>query len=403
MLTTTENPRILIYSHNTRGFGHASRSLALSWALYHNMSNSSILYCGASLHELSALLPPNADYVKLPSFDAVPEIGYLKIVPAKLRIDSEQQYEIRTGILKSIAHTYRPQVLLADFYPRGKKGELQDVIDYMLTKADHKMYLGFRDIIFENEKTKEFLNSEHSALIKYDRIFIYGDPDIFDFNKHYEVTNELQARMIYTGYVSRNSENDNSALIRSELGVGPDSRFVLCGAGGGKDSGVIFEVLARLIKITSDFPENIFWLVVAGPLIRDSQWEELSQSVKGSRVKLIKYLPNLKEVIKACDIYIGTCGYNTAAEILTSGTKAIFLPLPRADEKEQLMRATVLSELNISQMVIPEDGSEYILKNLLEDWLVNNIEPKKKLLYKLEGDEFVANTILKDLGYSLWQ
>ena len=61
-----DNQRILIYSHNTRGFGHATRSVALAWAIYNRLNHSSILYCGGSLYQLSNLLPANADYIKSP-------------------------------------------------------------------------------------------------------------------------------------------------------------------------------------------------------------------------------------------------------------------------------------------------------------------------------------------------
>ena len=233
-MTADLNPRILIYSHNTRGFGHANRSVALAWALYRKMPESSILYCGASLYELSELLPPNADYVKLPSFDAVTEQDYIQVVPAKLRISAFQQYQIRIGILESIANTYQPEVLVVDLYPRGKKGELENVIQRLEKQPGKKMYLGMRDILDEPIKTNVFFREEQESLKKYDRIFIYGDPNCYRFLESYEITDDVKSLMIYTGYVVREAQIRPVSTVRAELGINPDWRLVVLGTGGGK-------------------------------------------------------------------------------------------------------------------------------------------------------------------------
>lgn len=389
--------RVMLYSHNTRGLGHATRSIALAWSLYERLPEASVLYCGGSLHEMSSLLPPNADYIKLPSFDARKVGQKTQIVPARLRISREQQSAIRRAILGSVAETYQPQVLLADFYPVGKERELIDGLDWMKSHPTSRVYLGFRDVIDDPVYTIRFLKDHLDSIRKYvDRIFIYGDPALFDFVHAYQLPADIASRSVYTGYiVNRGVPWRSVESIRSLLGVREGQSLIVVSAGGGKDAA---DILLSVIRVQRQFAEqhNWHWVVVGGPLAREEEWQHLQEAVQGTSVILVRYWPVLSEVINAADLFIGTCGYNLAAEIIATGTPAIFIPIPR-QETEQVIRAEILNRSGLGQVVPFQPGeTEQRLASLLSDWFARPKPARQPARVNTDGAGFVARCIVED-------
>jgi predicted glycosyltransferase len=389
--------RIMLYSHNTRGFGHATRSIAVAWTLYQRLPKASILYCGGSLHEVSSLLPPNADHIKLPSFDAKKVAGKTKIVPARLRISRDQQSTVRRAILGSVAKTYQPQVLLADFFPLGKEQELVDGLDWMKSHPPSRVYLGFRDIIDDPAWTIRFLNSHLDSIRKYvDRVFIYGDPTLFDFVRTYQLPADIASRSTYTGYiVNRGVPWRSVEHIRSLLGVQEGQSLILASAGGGKDLADILLTIIRVQQLFAD-QRSLCWVVVGGPLAREEEWQRLQEAVRGTSIKLIRYWPVLAEVVNAADLFIGTCGYNLSAEIMATGTPAIFVPIARR-VTEQTVRAEILSQHKLGQLAPFQPAeTESRLASLLSDWLERPRSPKQAATIRTDGAEFIARCIEQD-------
>jgi predicted glycosyltransferase len=394
MSTDTDNLRIMLYSHNTRGIGHAAKLLAIAWSLYKRLPESSILYCGGGLHEMAALLPPNTDYVKLPSFDAKRGAGKTRILPARLHISVDHMLAIRRAILGTVASTYQPHVLLADFYPVGKEQELVDALDWLKSYPASRVYLGLRDIIDYPSWTIRFLSGHFDAIRKYiDQVFIYGDPALFDFVGTYQLPDDIALRSVYTGYVVNRDQSWQSVDdVRSLLGVGEGQLLIAVSAGGGKDSA---DILLSIIRVQKFFAElhRLCWVVIGGPLAREEEWQGLQEAVQGTAIKLIRYWPLLVEVINAADLFIGTCGYNLSAEVIATGTPAIFIPIPRK-EAEQAIRAQTLSQHGLGQVVpFRQEETEQELAQLLSDWLAKPTSAKQVAKINTNGAQFVARCI----------
>jgi predicted glycosyltransferase len=139
------------------------------------------------------------------------------------------------------------------------------------------------------------------------------------------------------------------------------------------------------------------WVVFGGPLSREEEWQNLQEAVQGTDIKLIKYWPMLAEVINATDLFIGTCGYNLSAEIIATGTPAIFIPIPRK-EAEQTIRAEILRQHDMGQVVpFQQQETEQELAHLLSDWLAKPKSAKQTPKINTDGAEFVASCIEEDL------
>lgn len=390
--------RIMLYSHNTRGLGHAARSIALAWGIYRRLPDASILYCGGSLHDFSEALPPNADYVKLPSFDARQHENSVEIVPARLRISRSDQSSIRRAILEATTKAFQPDALIADFYPVGKQQELVDALDWMKTRSQTRIYLGFRDVIDEPIRGSQFLARQLEFIRTYvDRVFIYGDPSFFDFISQYHLPDDVAARCIYTGFVvnTRMSwcEVDSTS---NELGAIGNQRLIVASAGGGKDGLGLLASVINTQKLLA-WQENLRWLVIAGPLMPENNWEHLREAVQNTSITLIRYQPNLVEAIRSADLFIGACGYNTCAEVIATGTQAILVPLSRTDESEQILRAELLCLHGVCQTIIPlRDDVESRLSILLESWIQNPKLSRPSPRFGVTGADVVAQLIEDD-------
>ena len=85
--------------------------------------------------------------------------------------------------------------MLIDFFPIGPKKELVDALEWMKGHSQTHIFLGFRDIIDIPTQSKEFIYRYKDYINAFiDHIFIYGDPQFFDFINEYDVSTDLGKR-----------------------------------------------------------------------------------------------------------------------------------------------------------------------------------------------------------------
>jgi len=360
--------RIAIYWHNGRSLGHTVRCLALGQALLNHNSDSTVVgITGASRY--FELLPRGMDVLKIPSFLGYDEEGAIR-TESILSITKKEFQHIRENLIATFVGDFRPHVLIVDYNPQGKSGELVPAI---VNSPTTKKILGLRGILNSFEETRaEFFTPRMVAFIQehFSAIHVYTDPRIFCLEEYYQTPPEITRMLKYTGYVTRPTVATREEA-RVALNLDPDARIIVVSFGGGQGTEMLWEAtIAALAKIRRRFDAAY---LVAGPHLEAPAFERMREKVSGFPTwQWSSMLNPLQTWMKACDLFIGAGGYNTLAEVITTGVNALIIPR-QLNEQEQTMHATRLADMRVIRLasldtILHEDISPLVERCLEEPY-----------------------------------
>lgn len=358
--------RIALYSHDTMGMGHMRRNLMISQALADcNLPTNILMITGAN-QASAAQMPPGVDCVTLPSLRKESDGSYLS---RSLDIPLEDIKKIRSQMICSSIETFEPDIFIVDNVPRGALNELDDVLLNIRRRGHTYCVLGLRDVLDEPERVKtEWSKAENESTIRhfYDKIWIYGDPLVYDAVQEYKMPQDMANKVSFTGYFDRRIRFDqpNKSVTkpnRTKLGI-PEGRFVLCMVGGGQDGTSLTEAFAH-----AELPADMFGVIVTGPFMPIEMKIELHRIADTqSNLKVFEYVNEPTHLIQEADCIIAMGGYNVVSEILSYEKRALIVPrvTPR---QEQFLRAERLQDLGIVDIMLPDQ----VTSKTFTDWIRN--------------------------------
>ncbi|HEV2528139.1 MAG TPA: hypothetical protein VGT61_06820 [Thermomicrobiales bacterium] len=227
--------RVLYYCHDTFGLGHIRRTLTLAGHLHEHVPGVSQLIVTGSPVAHGFQLPHNTDCIKLPSVTKDDRGAY---EPHSLSCTLAAVRDMRSDILLSAAHRFRPDYLVIDHAPGGYNGEaLATLCHFKQSFPDTRLVLGLRDVIddpaairrtWEKDGTSQLLDEV------YDQIIVYGMASMNDISRAYGMSARAANRTRFVGYLRRQPSRDDRASVRARLPLVSD-RMVVVTAGGGKD------------------------------------------------------------------------------------------------------------------------------------------------------------------------
>lgn len=336
-MTLPADYNILMYSHDTYGLGHIRRTMAIANHLKDENTNILILTGSPIAGRFS--FPEQVDFVRIPGMIKKTNDEYRSL---SIRIDAKHALKIRTDIIKATAKTFQPDLFIVDKEPLGLKREVLPTLKYLKKKCPRtKTILGLRDILDDsNVVCRDWRKKRvyHYLASLYDEIWVYGDEDIYNPINQYRIPFDIQDKVKFTGYISRDFIDAATAgKIRKQFRIFDDETFILVTTGGGGDG---CEVLENYLSLHDNFPESLPFksVVITGPFMPKKAREELRVRARRYGIKLLPFHPHLEKLIKAADLVISMGGYNTICEILTQHTPALIIPR-ESPRLEQLIRA----------------------------------------------------------------
>ena len=353
--------RIALYWHNGRSLGHTVRSATLGQALLTHIPASIVVgITGAS--KGFELLPPAMDLVKIPSYLTYDSSEGVRTTPV-LSVAKEQFQHIRENLISTFVKDFQPHALIVDFHPEGKNGELIPTV--LNSPKTHKV-LGLRGILGSPDETNhDFFNPRLVSFMQenFSSIHIYIDQQVFRLEDYYAIPDSLSAMFKYTGYVTRPTISTR-AEARASLDLQPDARIIVISFGGGQGTEPIWQAILRsLSKIQKQFD---YAYLSAGPYLEADAFERLQAQVsQHPNWKWTRLLNPLTAWIKASDLFIGSGGYNSLAEIIATGANSLIIPR-QLNEREQEIHATKLASLNILRIANLDTILNHDLSSLLE-------------------------------------
>jgi predicted glycosyltransferase len=358
----TAGLRFLFYSHDSLGFGHTRRHLAVATALAEQASAATILLVTGAEEIARHGLPRQVEILKLPGLR---KDGNEQYSSRRLPVSVAEIRSLRSAILAATVKNFRPMVVLVDKHPFGASGEFKSGLK-ALRRTGGRAVLGLRDILDEPRQVlKEWRPYKMQQRIAeyYDEVLIYGERAVFDPVTAYDFPRPLAERTRFCGYVlnrenERSLENFEWPFPSREKRTRP---VVLATAGGGEDG---YRTLETFICAAADGPWHA--AAIAGPMTPDAELASLEKLATEKGVALRTFVPHLSALFGSVDALVCMGGYNTLVESAALGIPTVCVPRvkPRI---EQLMRAEAFERLGLLEIcrpgeLTPEKLREQILK-----------------------------------------
>jgi predicted glycosyltransferase len=340
--------RFLFYSHDGLGLGHVRRNLSVARALTELAPRASVLVATSAEEAESFGIPANVDVLKLPGLR---KLGNENYAARRLPVSWRDVRAVRAKLLAAAVESFRPEVLLVDKQPLGAGGELVPALEAGRA-AGARTVLGLRDILDEPAAVDAEWRASgvfDRIVDYYDRVLVYGQPDILDPVREYGFPGGVAARTRFCGYVvtpaiASGRNGAPAAQVPTSASARPR---VLATAGGGEDG---FALLSSFLEAAS----GARWqaTVVAGPHCRPEMERRLSGLAADAGAAFLRFVPGLSAVFGSLDALVCMGGYNTLAEAAASGVPTVCVPRVRP-RREQLVRAQAFARLGLLRLLEP--------------------------------------------------
>lgn len=346
--------RIALYSHDTLGFGHWRRNLLLATALRKLDPAPQILMI-AGMHEAGAfVLPDGVDSLTLPAYGK-DSLGRYRA--RALGLDLAELAALRGASIRAALESYDPDLLIVDNVPRGAQGEMVPALTALRARGKARIVLGLRDVIDTRDAVRgQWLRQRnHPALRRwFDEVWIYGDPNFYDLVSEYGFGPEFTARARFMGYL------DQRERLVGTAPAAPDTPYVLCTVGGGRDGARICDIFTQ-----STLPTGHRGILITGSQMPAEDRAALRNRINArSDMEMLDFTPEPLRLMAGAARVVAMGGYNTVTELLSFGVPALILPRTRP-RREQILRAERLAERDLIGMIDPD----HLTSENLSAWL----------------------------------
>jgi len=198
-----ELPRldILLYAHDGRGLGHASRTIAVGMALRRLFPALRVLFVSGCRVSQELIGPAALDWLKLPSYETEVVGGSSRGIDGNSGYSDRQLGELRAAQLAQIVTLYRPRLVLADHTPQGKHRELLPALAADRPTAT-RWLLGVRGVVGAVAQAQSELACRTFA-DHYHGLFWYGDAAVLGGDHLALLKSRYGVSPTECGYVSR--------------------------------------------------------------------------------------------------------------------------------------------------------------------------------------------------------
>jgi predicted glycosyltransferase len=363
--------RIALYSPGIVGLGHMRRNLVIAQILAGSRLQPVTLMI-TEAREASVFvnsMPPGMDCLTLPGLSKAVD-GTCK--PRYLDLPLKEMLAFRARTIRAALKQFEPDLLLVDNLPRGAYRELDLTLKSLKTTGNTRCVLGLRDVLDEPWSVqRDWFRWKNEEAIEdhYDAIWVYGDPSIYNMIDEYRFPEAVASKIRFAGYLDQSKRtalaNRQTAAAIETLAL-PEGRLILCLLGGGQDGDRLAEAFSE-----AELPADGCGVIIAGPFMSAAVRKRLDQkAAENPRLRVLGFITEPTELVARADRVIGMGGYNTVCEVLSFEKRALIVPRVKP-RREQIIRAERLRDLELIDMLAPEDLSP----KALSDWMGRELPP----------------------------
>jgi len=199
---------------------------------------------------------------------------------------------------------------------------------------------------------------------------IYGLRSIYDPLQTLGLSDAVNRKTTYTGYLKRTQPSTSPAHVVSDL-----SERILITAGGGGDGETLIDWILSTYEAYGDTLPPA--LVVPGPFMPGEARDHFEQRIaRQPQLRTFTFEPRMEHLVADCKAVVAMGGYNTFCEILSFDKQAILVPR-RVPRCEQTIRAQAAQRLMLARWVPePSDGETPDLDLMAQALREIHLQPK---------------------------
>ncbi|MFH1115330.1 MAG: glycosyltransferase [Pseudomonadota bacterium] len=409
--------RILVYTHNSIGLGHAFRTLAVITGMKKWRPDIDFLVIsGTSVPQI--FFDEGIEVMKLPSIKLDIDREDSPMVSRYLSgFDLESIFDFRQTVIMASFNFFQPDALIIEHNMTGQMSELIPLlmkkwvrkggpVDFPLVHVCRGImkWVPLLRIPYQNPRHRsESINI--GAL--YDFMYVLENRDVIDINKAFLGDDpDLEKKIQYLGKITNRVHGEfpprNEVLNRFGL---PDCGIILVSLGR---NGQVLGLTLKLMEIlTGNQAANGNQVVfVLDPYLDRSVSESIRSHPLCENVRFLEFFPDMVDLVNEADTVISRAGYNTVNEILLTGVKAVLIPESHGGGEQEQRVKTIAAEhicvVNESELLngnggrrildflgrrissVPHKFDKYqIGRTIVEDleaWKANSIERRKQCL-----------------------
>jgi predicted glycosyltransferase len=344
--------RVMFYCQHCVGFGHLVRSSAIVRSLARDFS---VLFVTGGPSVTGFELPSGVDVVRLPEIQTDAEFESLQVCDSALNLEETQA--LRKDLLISTFDSFRPDAVITELYPFGRKRFAFELIPLLERARRRKgprpaIVSSVRDVLVTKKDDGRHETRVCKIINKfYHLVLVHGDERLQRLEETFPQVGDLHCPVAYTGYVVR-PENRVNGSVRPQ----DDQPTIIVSAGGGKypECHLLLESVIRAARVLADRIPHQFH-IYAGPFIPATAYERLSALTPlTTNVVLDRFTPDLAAKLRLADLSVSMGGYNTIMDILCTGVRALILPVTSNEDTEQTVRAAKLQKLGVLELLRPD-------------------------------------------------
>jgi predicted glycosyltransferase len=194
---------LLLYAHDGRGFGHASRSAAIGMALRRLFPHLTVLLVTGCRFTAELIAGAPLDWLKLPSYATRVVAGRSIGITGFSMFSDRQLADLRAAELANLVKLYRPRLVLVDHTPQGKHREMIPAL--AVAGSETRWVLGVRGVLGEVSQARSDL-ARQLFVDHYHRLLWYGDSGVLGPDHCRQLAEQYSSRPVECGYVLRLAE-----------------------------------------------------------------------------------------------------------------------------------------------------------------------------------------------------
>ena len=371
--------RVAFYCQYVLGIGHLVRSAEIVREL---SRDSEVLLISGGERPDGFRFPEqeNIEVLQLPPLKTNPDFSSLHACGSSLSTEETKTLR-RTMLLQAFAR-FRPDAIVTELFPFGRKHfcfELLPLLEHARHESPRTLVVSsVRDILVTRKDQQEF-EQRVCDLVNafYDLILVHGDKSFQTLDETFSRVNDLHCPVVYTGYVVGQSHADEVDACRSP-GAEPRRPVIVASIGSGQyltGQMLLESVLHAARLLRGRIPHQ--FRVFAGPLMPEEAFSRLQALARECRnVKLSRFTPNLRAVLRRAELSVNMAGYNTIMDVLSSGVRALVYPVTSNGDQEQIVRANSLVKAGVIDVI----STEQLAPQELARKLKNALRQKPALL-----------------------
>ncbi|AGW13984.1 glycosyltransferase family protein [Megalodesulfovibrio gigas] len=363
---------VLFYTQHVLGMGHLFRSLAVAEALgpepVHLITGGAEAPAALPAHVHHLPLPPlmmDADFSRLHLGDAD---SAAEIDPARREALVTARFTERTDRLRRALAEIRPDLLLVELYPFGRKRFGREILPLLedARAAGVPVVCSLRDILVEKKDQDAFERRVLETLHRhFSALLIHSDPALFPLEATFQRAGEIAVPLAYSGYVAPPAV-DGTAL-RQSLHLAPGEALLLASIGGGAVGLELMRAVLQASRLLHPArPHRL--LAFAGPFMAEADFRSLQRLTENAPwIVLERFSARFQELLAAADGSVSLAGYNTVMGLLVQGVPGLVLPFDQ--NREQRLRAEALARRGLLELLTPQELEPALLAARLDSLL----------------------------------